>query len=118
MQRDPRAYLWDAKGAADDILAFVRDRTFDDYATDRMLRSAVERQFEIIGEALNQLSKLNPDLGDRVPDLPQIVAFRNLLVHGYASVDHGRVWRTVQETLPDLMKAVSNMLRELDAHGS
>jgi len=55
MQRDPRAYLWDAREAAAAILEFVEGKTFEDYARDRLLRSAVERQFEIIGEALNLL---------------------------------------------------------------
>jgi len=52
MQRDPRAYLWDARESAAAILEFVASKTFEDYASDRLLRSAVERQFEIIGEAL------------------------------------------------------------------
>ena len=60
MQRDPRAYLWDAREAAGAILEFVAGKTFEDYASDRLLRSAVERQFEIIGEALNQLCKIEP----------------------------------------------------------
>jgi uncharacterized protein with HEPN domain len=60
MQRDPRAFLWDAREAATAIGEFVNGKTFDDYAANRMLRSTVERQFEIIGEALNQLNKLDP----------------------------------------------------------
>ncbi len=62
MEHDPRAYLWDAKESADAIAEFVRGRTFDDTAADSMLRSAVERQFEIIGEALRQLEKAAPDV--------------------------------------------------------
>ena len=57
MNHDPRAYLWDAKKSAEAIAEFVRGRTFDDYAADLLLRSAVERQFEIIGEALRRLER-------------------------------------------------------------
>ena len=57
MDRDPRAYLWDARDSADAIAEFVTGRTLNDYLADRMLRSAVERQFEIVGEALRQLEK-------------------------------------------------------------
>ena len=59
MQRDPRAYLWDAREATAAILEFVAGKTFKDYASDRLLRSAIERQFEIIGEALNQLGRVD-----------------------------------------------------------
>ena len=52
MRRDARAYLWDAREATDAIARFTRDRTKEDFQQDLMLRSAVERQFEIIGEAL------------------------------------------------------------------
>jgi uncharacterized protein with HEPN domain len=51
MRRDPRAYLWDVREAADAISSFVHARSFNDYSNDLMLRSAVERQFAIIGEA-------------------------------------------------------------------
>ena len=60
MPRDPRAYIWEARRAAKQIQTFVDGRSKQDYASDAMLRSAVERQFEIVGEALGQLSKLDP----------------------------------------------------------
>lgn len=66
--------------------------------------SAVERQFEIIGEALKRLSRVNPDLAQRVPDLREIVNFRNLLIHGYAAIDHAQVWRIAETLLPALHK--------------
>ncbi|QFY41713.1 DUF86 domain-containing protein [Candidatus Methylospira mobilis] len=110
MERDPRAYLWDVREAAEAILEFVVDKTFDDYISDRMLSSAVERQFEIIGEALNQLCKIDPQWADRIPDVPQIVAFRNLLIHGYAAVNDLTVWRTIQESLPELHSTVTELL--------
>ena len=115
MQRDPRTFLWDAREAAEAILEFTVGKTFDDYAADRMLRSAVERQFEIIGEALNQLCKLDPQWAGRIPDAPQIVAFRNLLIHGYASVNDWTVWATVEESLPSLLMVVTGLLDEAGA---
>jgi uncharacterized protein with HEPN domain len=115
MQRDPRTYLWDAREAAAAILEFVAGKTFEDYTNDRMLRSAVERQFEIIGEALNQLCKIEPQWADRIPDVPQIIAFRNMLIHGYASVNDLTVWRTIDESLPTLYETVSGLLDEAGA---
>ncbi len=79
MRRDPRAYLWDGRAAATLILQFTHGRTLEQYLTDPMLRSAVERQFEIIGEALNQLTKVAPTIAQRVPGIAEIVAFRNRL---------------------------------------
>ena len=49
-------------------------------------------EFEILGEALNQLSHVDPDIAEEIPELPRIVAFRNILIHGYASVDDRLVW--------------------------
>lgn len=67
MQPETPGLFWDARKAARLIAQFVADRTWDDYESDVMLRSAVERQFEIIGEALNRLSRLDPDTATRTP---------------------------------------------------
>jgi uncharacterized protein with HEPN domain len=100
MERDPRAYLWDVQEAADAISRFVAGIDVQIYSDTPLLHSAVERKFEVIGEALNQLAKIAPDLAGQVPNLPLIVAFRNLLIHGYAAVDHRRVWRIILNTSP------------------
>lgn len=113
MDRDPRAYLWDVDEAIAAIQAFVANKVFEDYAGDLMLRSAVERQFEIIGEAVNQLSKADPLLSRRIPDVAQIVAFRNVLIHGYAHINDAMVWKTIQESLPNLQSAVAELQDEL-----
>lgn len=73
----------------------------------------MERQFEIIGEALNRLSKEAPNIANRVPDLKKIVGFRNLLIHGYAVIDDGRVWEIVTSMLPALRATVMALLTEL-----
>jgi hypothetical protein len=69
--RDPRAFVWDARQAIGHLRTFVHGRTWDDYEGDVLLRSGVERQFEIIGEALNRLSKAAPELAGRIDDLPR-----------------------------------------------
>lgn len=110
MHRDPKAFLWDVQDSADAIAEFIAGQTYTDYTKNRMLRSAVERQFEIIGEALNQLSKTVPEFARIVPELPKIVAFRNLLIHGYAVVDDAVVWRTATQHLPELRQTVTKIL--------
>jgi len=84
MQRDPRAFLWDVQQAAEAITQFTAGLDVAGYRSNPLIRSAVERQFEIIGEALNRLSKETPDLANRVPNLGKIIGFRNVLIHGYA----------------------------------
>ncbi len=85
-----------------------------DYLADRMLRSAVERQCDIIGEALSQLRALAPGIAASIPDLRRAVAFCNLLIHGYAAVDDRVVWRTIPEDVPRLAAALSARLSEGD----
>jgi len=67
----------------------------------------VERQFEIVGEALRKLAELNADMAARIPEYRRIIAFRNVLVHGYASVDHWLVWGIVQHKLPGVRAAIA-----------
>ena len=110
MRRDPHAYLTDARTAIEAIEEFTRGKTFDDFVAQPLLHSAVERQFQIVGEALGQLARLDPGLATEIPDLPRIVAFRNILVHGYAIVDHEQVWSAVQKRLPQLRAAVERLL--------
>jgi uncharacterized protein with HEPN domain len=113
MERDPRVYLWDVRQAADEIVQFTVGLDLAGYAGNPLVRAAVEREFEIIGEALSQLSKLTPDLASRIPDLRRIIGFRNVLIHRYATVDSAQVWRIIRESLPGLRETVSAMLAEM-----
>lgn len=63
MRRDPKSLLWDAREAAAAIDTMTAGKSFADFDSDLVLRSAVERQFEILGEALNRLDRLDPTLG-------------------------------------------------------
>jgi len=75
-----------------DAAAFIRDvaqsKTFDDYHGDRILRQAIERNFEIIGEAMKRLAQIDPETATRIESHRQMIAFRNVLIHGYDLVDH------------------------------
>lgn len=112
MQPDPRMYLWHAREALALISEFTEGVDKQGYLADAMLRSAVERQFEIVGEALNQLNRRDPMTVDRIEDLPRIVAFRNVLVHAYASIDNDLVWEIVTGRLPALIRVVEDWLGE------
>jgi uncharacterized protein with HEPN domain len=75
-------------------------------------RSAVERQFEIVGEALSQLARVDPARASRVTDYRGIIAFRNILIHGYADIDNELVWVVVDEGLPILRSEIAALLAE------
>jgi uncharacterized protein with HEPN domain len=113
-QLDIRKYIFDINEACELLLQFTAGKTFSDYSTDPMLRSAVERQFEIIGEALVQALRLDPSLSSRISNPGRIIAFRNRLIHGYSSVADDIVWGIVQANLPTLRKEVATLMEELN----
>jgi uncharacterized protein with HEPN domain len=110
MHADARKLLWDAQQAAERIARFTAGKRFADYETDEFLRSAVERQFEIIGEALNRLVRIDGAVADQIPELPRIVAFRNVLIHGYAAVDNRLVWGVIETSLAPLRTVLDRLL--------
>jgi len=113
MQHDPRAFLWDVRESAIAIQTFVADLDINSFSANFMAQAAAERKFEIIGEALNQLSKIDPNLASKIPDLAQIVAFRNQLIHGYSKIRASTVWTVIQDALPQLLECVSALLDAL-----
>jgi uncharacterized protein with HEPN domain len=114
MQLEAKKLLEDIRQACQEILAFTEDKTFPDYEQDKLLRSGVERQFEIIGEALNRLVKVAPDLANQVSHYKRIISFRNILIHGYDLVEDTVVWDIVAKDLPLLHSQVVRLLG--DAH--
>lgn len=111
MQPESPKLLEDIRTAAAFVLDKTRGKSLADYASDDVLRPAVERHFEIIGEALNRLTRRDPDTARQITDAPQIIAFRNVLIHGYDAIDHTRVWDAVQHSLPTLHDQVTSLLR-------
>lgn len=103
-------YCFDIDQAAGRIRQFTAGKTLDDYQHDLMLQSAVERQFEIIGEAVSQLAKRDPRTADRIPEYRRLISFRNVLIHGYAEVDEVLVWGFIESHLPGLLTIVGAIL--------
>jgi len=95
MPHDPNKLLHDMKEAAERITRFTSGRTMDDYLADDFLRSAVERQFEIIGEAITRLRQTSPDIANKISDQKKISGFRNSLIHGYDTIEHTLTWEIV-----------------------
>ena len=112
MRLEAKKYLYDIQQAAGLLTQFTASKTFADYEHDAMLRAAVEREFEIIGEALAQLARLDEKLAARISEHRRIIAFRNILIHGYAEVDAGLVWDVVETKLPVLKREVESLLHE------
>lgn len=92
------------------IQAFTTSKHLSDYRVDDLLRSAVGRPFEIIGDALNQLSRREPSVCEQVTGYRRAIAFRNILIHGYAEIDGEVVWRVLRDDLPVLLKDVLALL--------
>ena len=99
---DERVLKWfyDALAAARAIRDFSRQKSFADYCDDDLLASAIERKFEIIGEALNRVRSHDPHALSTIGDWPAIIGFRNLLAHAYDHVEDSVVWGIVVNQLP------------------
>jgi uncharacterized protein with HEPN domain len=110
MRLEVKKCLEDVRQAAELILQFTAGKAFADYDGNPLLRSAVERQFEIIGEAVNRLSKVDSSMSEALPNAPRIVAFRNILIHGYDVIDNHVVWDVVQNDLGPLHDKVKSAL--------
>ena len=112
MQPKTPKLLEDIRDAAAFIGEAVRGKTLQQYRSERLLRQAIERNFEIIGEAINRLAQLDPGTAARITKQRQIIDFRNVLIHGYDLIDHRIVWSTIEEEVPVLLEEVDALLRE------
>lgn len=105
MTEKSKKYLSDILMAIDLIEKFTVDITdFNIYQNDLKTQSAVERQLAIIGEALNQLKKIEPDL--EIENAKQIIGFRNRLIHAYDSIDNSIVWAIINRHLKKLKEEI------------
>ncbi len=108
----PRApkLLEDIRSAADFVKTVTQGVALEQFKLDRLLRQAVERNFEIIGEALRRLEKDDPGTAAGIADYRRIIAFRNVLIHGYDVIDPAIVWSAIAEDLAPLLTDVQALL--------
>jgi uncharacterized protein with HEPN domain len=110
MRLEARKYLYDINSACELIKEFVGGKSLEDYESDAMLRSAVERQFMVIGEALSQLLRKWPEFEKSISNVRQIISFRNLIIHGYSTVENETVWGVVCGDMPTLSEEIADLI--------
>jgi uncharacterized protein with HEPN domain len=110
MNDETRKNLVDILQAAEEIQNFVRGMDFEEYKNAPVTKRAVERDFEIIGEALNRIKNINDPLLKKISEHHRIIGFRNILIHGYDIVDEAIVWQAVTNHLPILVREIKEML--------
>ncbi|MGA2232505.1 MAG: HepT-like ribonuclease domain-containing protein [Tepidisphaeraceae bacterium] len=104
--------LFDMKRAVERIGRFAQGKTLTEYVADELLRSGIERQFEIIGEAMTRLIKRDLAAAEKISEYRRIAAFRNVLIHGYDSIDDETSWGIIEKKLPTLRAELENLLPE------
>jgi len=110
MEIEIKKYLFDIQESIDSIEKFLGDkRDFKIYMADKMLRRAVEREFEIIGEAMSRIEKLDSLLD--ISGKKQIINMRNRVIHGYNKIDNEIIWGTIVRHLPTLKIEINNLLK-------
>ncbi len=114
MAREIDAYLSDIIDACDSIASILANISADKYIQLREKRSAVEREFIIIGEAVTMLVRFWPEGFNRLSDGRKAIGLRNVLTHNYASVDHETVYETALQDVPKLRTECLELLRDAE----
>ena len=109
MENEIKKYLFDIKESIDSIESFLGDqRDYKVYISNKMLRRAIERESEIIGEAMNRISKIDSNI--QISSKKQSISMRNRVIHGYDKIDDEIVWGTIVRHLPVLKDEIKHML--------
>lgn len=110
---NPKKYLYDIANCCEFVLEITGGKTVEDYKNDRIFRSALERELQIIGEAMLQLDNVSSETAERISQHRSIIGFRHVLVHGYANLDPDTVWNVVETKISILLEQTKKLLREL-----
>ena len=108
--RNPKKYLYDIVNCSEFVLQLTKEKTVDDYKNDRVFRSALERELQVIGEAMLQLDHISPETVEKISEHRNIIGFRHVLVHGYDSLDPDTVWNVVEIKIEILLNQAKELL--------
>jgi uncharacterized protein with HEPN domain len=109
MQREIKKYLFDIESCIVNIDTFIgKPKLFASFEENMMLQQAVERNLEIIGEAINNILKIYPDI--KITDARRMVDTRNKIIHGYDDIQSVQIWNIIINHLPLLKTEVQNLL--------
>ena len=113
MKKEIKIFLEDIKGSIERIEEYIRDMSKEHFMEDIRTQDAVIRRLEIIGEAAKNIQE---DFRHKYPDIPwkQIAGMRDVLIHGYFSVNLERVWVVVKSDLPKFKLKISRILEEVE----
>ena len=112
MHYDVKKSVWDAADACKMIQEFAEGYTLETYLSDCRTRSAIERQFEILGEALNRVDDADPTFRDYLPEMGKIIGTRNRLAHGYDRIEDEIIWTAVEKYVPELQNKLTAWLEK------
>jgi len=112
MPPEAEKYLVDIQAALAEIRQFTRGMDLNGYRADAKSRAAVERKFEVVGEACVRLREKAPELYAKIPDAAMVVGFRNRLIHGYDDIDDGIVWDIVHHKLPQFAAEIDRLVAQ------
>lgn len=118
MPRDVRAYLADILESCEAIVMALTGIGLESYKANRLIRSAVEREFTIIGEAMSALSREAPDMFESITNGRRIVDFRNQLTHEYSNVNDALVWGIADRDVPILRRECAELIDRLGDCGA
>lgn len=104
-------YLYDIKLAIDEIDSYFlnREKRYDDYIKDTLLKRAIERDLEIIGEAINRILIVEPEFP--IQNARKIVGLRNQIIHAYDNVSDENIWGIIMNHLPNLKAEVERLIK-------
>jgi len=112
MQREINVWLYDILQSIEEIESYFIDKPkrFEDYLADKRTQRAVERNLEIIGEAINRILKVDPKI--KIKNAKKIIGARNRIIHGYDSISQELIWSIIINHLQDLHAEISNLIKK------